>query len=297
MFCLNFCIKILIEPNLIRQLIVNGDLFYYSSVTSSVQFIQNPSPGLISDSTLKPLSVDNDFTFFADWTSSNPAVAIVSGGSVTFKSSGKVVIFGYLEGLMASMDFTVGSVETSEHHGNLVILAGGNQNNNEDKLKDAIQYLGNRMYQVFKARGFEDDDIYYINHVNTQDFDGDGISDGVVAQTEKSVSTLQDAINWAKGKSSFNDGPLYLYLVDHGEKNGTFLIDADQVLTVTQLDAMLDEFEDQTGRISIITLEACYSGSFINTSGHVFDIVDYLVFTSTRESIISSERFGSGGVN
>jgi len=144
----------------------------------------------------------------------------------------------------------------------LIILAGGDQNDSKDKIKNAIQYLADRMYSIFKARGFTDDDIYYINHIDTQDLDGDGVADGIVDQTEKTVETLQSAVKWAEAQT--NDGPLYLYVVNHGEKNATFLIDSGQILTAAQFDEFLDNFEDNTNRVSIVMLEACYSGSFID---------------------------------
>ena len=220
--------------------------------------------------------IDYDFTLLSNWVTSDSSVAVVTEGGVAFKANGKVRIIAYLAGLMASMDFIVGQDTIDKHHGNLIILAGGKQNDPKDKIKNAIQYLANRMYQVFKARGFEDDDIYYINHVNTQDFDGDGVVDGVVDQIEKTVEALQNAIEWARDQP--NDGPLYLYLVDHGEKNGTFLVDANQILTAAELNASLDDFEGQSGgRISIIIFEACYSGSFVDTLSDN----DRLVFTSS----------------
>jgi len=219
--------------------------------------------------------IDYDFTLLSEWVTSDPSVAVVTEGSVTFKAKGKVRVIAYLAGLMASMDFMVGQDVIDKHHGNLIILAGGKQNDSKDKIKNAIQYLANRMYQVFKARGFEDEDIYYINHVNTQDFDGDGVVDGIVDQTEKTVASLQAAIEWARDQP--NDGPLYLYLVDHGEKNGTFLIDSGQILTSAQLDALLNDFEVQSVRLSITIFEACYSGSFVNTLSDN----DRIVFTSS----------------
>jgi hypothetical protein len=90
---------------------------------------------------------------------------------------------------------------------------------------------------------------------------GDGLADGIVDQSVKSVDTLHQAMQWAADQA--NDGPLYLYLMDHGYKNGTLQIDNNQVLTATQLDAMLDQFEEASGRTSVVVLEACYSGSFV----------------------------------
>ncbi|MCF8090698.1 MAG: C13 family peptidase, partial [Desulfotignum sp.] len=128
---------------------------------------------------------------------------------------------------------------------------------------------------IFKTRGFTDEDIYYINHIDTQDLDGDGVVDGIVDQTEKTVDTFQHAVQWAEAQA--NDGPLYLYVVNHGEKNATFLIDKGQILTAPQFDTMLDSFEDSTSRVSIVMLEACYSGSFIDPLADT----DRVIFSSS----------------
>ncbi len=209
---------------------------------------------------------DVDATALANWTTTNSLIADVGngvskGGAVTFKGNGEVRIFSFLNGLMDYVDFKVGSADVAKHHGNLIILAGGKGNDAMDALKDAIQYLCNRIYQVFKVRMFKDEDIYYINHKTDQDFNGDGVADGIVDQPTKSVQALTQAIQWAKDQD--NDGPLYLYLVDHGEKNGTFLVDSNQVLSAAQLDGLLDDFES-TGRTTVVILEACYSGSFLS---------------------------------
>ncbi len=221
---------------------------------------------------------DYNYTLFSNWVSSAPNIAEVTEGFVTFKKEGEVKLLASFQGFMASLDFIVGEGIVENHHGNLIIIAGGDQDNTQDQIKNAVQYLSDRMYQVFKARGFEDDEIYYINHESFKDFNGDGNTDNIVDQTQKTTASLQTAISWAMDQS--NDGPLYIYLVDHGEKNGTFLLDGKQILTASQLDAMLDGFEDQTGRNSIIILEACYSGSFMN----ILKDNDRIVFTSSAAS-------------
>jgi hypothetical protein len=211
-----------------------------------------------------------------DWITNNPIIATVSDGQVEFNDTGKVRVIASSGGMTCDYDFMVGEVSgATKPYGNLIILAGGDQNDSTDKIKNAIQYLANRMYSIFKTRGFTDEDIYYINHIDTQDLDGDGVVDGIVDQTEKTVETLQHAVQWAEAQE--NDGPLYLYVINHGEKNATFLIDFGQILTATQFDAFLDNFEDNTNRVSIVMLEACYSGSFIDQLADT----DRVIFSSS----------------
>jgi hypothetical protein len=216
------------------------------------------------------------FGVAVDWITNNPIIATVLDGQVEFKDNGKVKVIASSGGMTSNYDFMVGEAGgATKDYGNLIILAGGDQNDSKDKIKNAIQYLANRMYSIFKARGFTDEDIYYINHIDTQDLDGDGVADGIVDQTEKTVETFQNAIKWAEAQA--NDGPLYLYVVNHGEKNATFLIDSGQILTGSQFDAFLDNFEDNTNRVSIVMLEACYSGSFIDPLADT----DRVVFSSS----------------
>ncbi len=229
-----------------------------------------------------------------NWVSSDEGIASVSeDGVITFKGNGTVRIYAYVEGLSDYMDFQVGEVSEGElrHYGNLIVVAGGNPESATDNMKGAIQYLADRIYEVFRKRGFKDEDIYYINHKTDQDLDGDGKADGIVDSTDKSVDQLGYAITeWAT--SQLNDGPLYLYLVDHGQKNGTFLIGKDQILTASEFDYFLDQFEDETGRDVVVMMEACFSGSFIDKLSDS----DRVIFTSS-DSDIESYIGGGGSVS
>jgi len=246
------------QPNsTIRIYTPDGEKQEYYSISDTMKLQANYRDAEGLDVDARPL---------ANWISSDSLIAEVGqgvskGGTVTFKGNGEVRIFTFLNGLMDYMDFKVGANVSAKHHGNLIILAGGKTNDDSDLLKPAIQYLCNRIYQVFKIRMFKDEDIYYINSDTDQDFNGDGTADGIVDQSIKSVETLHAAMQWAAAEE--NDGPLYLYLIDHGDMNGTFRIDSNQILTSAQLDAMLDEFEVATGRTTVVMVEACYSGSFV----------------------------------
>ncbi len=213
------------------------------------------------------------------WTSSDPKIAEVSSsGLVTFKAEGSVTITATGGGLIAQKTFKVGVLqEITKHYGNLIIVAGGGLSET-DTLKDAIQYLCNRMYQVFKMRGFEDGDIFYINPQPVQDLDGNGQNDGIVDSSDATVAQLQSAINWAASQS--NDGPLYIYLMDHGGDQ-TFRMGPSAILTATQLDASLDGFESGTLRESIVMIEACHSGTFVEP----LTDSDRLIITSTDSKV------------
>ena len=202
-----------------------------------------------------------DVSIFLTWTSSDTDIGEVSAsGSITFKAQGAVTITATGGGLIAQKTFQVGQPQQiTKHHGNLIIVAGGGLSE-ADTLKNATQYLANRMYQVFKTRGFEDGDIYYINPQPVQDLDGNGQNDGIVDSSTTTVTELQYAIDWAASQP--NDGPLYIYLMDHGGDQ-TFKIGPSAILTATLLDSYLDEFESETFRKSIVMIEACHSGTFV----------------------------------
>jgi len=151
------------------------------------------------------------------------------------------------------------------HIGNLIILTG-DSDNPTDPLYLASQKLSKTVYKRFSLRGLDDEDIFWINNNSQVDLDYDGIVDTVVDDTNLSLSHFEDSFKWAE--TQVNDGPLYLYMVDHGA-NGAFKIsntdfDGDgskEILYASQLKKYIDSFIDATDRDVIVIIEACKSGS------------------------------------
>ena len=90
----------------------------------------------------------------------------------------------------------------------------------------------NRIYQKMKARGFEDDNIYYFNY----DLGQPGV-DAI-----PSLAAVQSVIEtWAKARMNGLPAPLYLIMVDHGSPN-SFHIN-NEIITPTLLATWLSNLE------------------------------------------------------
>jgi hypothetical protein len=215
------------------------------------------------------------------WSSLNEVVATVdAGGLVTAVAEGSTSIVGSFGGLTGKFDLVVGAPAqtVSQHYGNLILIAGGGAEIT-NTLKESTQYLSDLVYLRFRNRLFTDKDIYYFNPVTWHDIDGDGYDNNVVDDASPTVAEFGQAITqWAASQST--DGPLYVYLIDHGGID-TFKIFPNEILTAAQLKAYLDQFQQATGRKVVVVIEACKSGSFAN------DLVSQgqnrIVVTSTDE--------------
>lgn len=146
--------------------------------------------------------------------------------------------------------------------GAAVIVAGHNET---FALQLNIYNAANRAFRIFKAAGYDPDDIYYISPV-PQDADGDGASD-VDATT--SLAAIQAAFDsWARQGSRTGPGkPFFVYFIDHGldEKFCATGCDTAQSVTPVQVNSWLDALQTATGADQVtFIIEACRSGTFID---------------------------------
>jgi hypothetical protein len=215
------------------------------------------------------------------WSSLNETVATVdAGGMVTAAAEGSTSIVASYGGLTGKFDVVVGAPAqtVSQHYGNLILVAGGGAEIT-NTLKESTQYLSDLVYLRFRNRLFTDKDIYYFNPVTWHDIDGDGYDNNVVDDSSPTVAEFGQAMTqWAASQST--DGPLYVYLIDHGGID-TFKIFPNAILTATQLKSYLDQFQQATGRKVIVVIEACKSGSF--TDDLISQGQNRIVVTSTDE--------------
>jgi len=120
-----------------------------------------------------------------------------------------------------------------------------------------------RIFQKFKKRGFEDDNIKYFNYDTTQEgVDGLPVKSDIIA-----------AFTDLQGRMNSNPAPFYVVMVDHGGVDGRFHIynghnDQNDVISATELAGWLYNFDvglNDTAlqKPRLIILGACYSGSFI----------------------------------
>jgi hypothetical protein len=199
-------------------------------------------------------------------------------------TNGYASILASFKGLTARKTVLVGnpdqsSADMNNRHGNLILVAGGGADQH-NLLKPATQYLSNHVYSIFLGRSFDHNDIYYFNPIDWHDIDGDGMFDRVVDNVTPSVSEFAKSVtDWAKDQRT--DGPLYIYLIDHGGID-TFQLFPNENLTAGEFKDYLDIFQSQTGRPVVVMIEACKSGSFVDNLKS--DAYDRVVVTSTDEN-------------
>lgn len=217
----------------------------------------------------------------ATWTSLNPGFATVNTeGQVTAIAQGTTSIVASYGEFSGKFDLTVGAPQNvvNQHYGNLLLVAGGGIAAT-NTLKESTQYLSDLVYRRFKARLFTDEDIYYFNPMPFHDLNGDGFGENIVDDTAPTVAKFGNAIaQWATAQST--DGPLFVYLIDHGGIDN-FMLFPGEIVTAEQLKGWLDVFQTATDRKIVVVIEACKSGSF--TDNLVAPGQNRVVVTSTND--------------
>jgi hypothetical protein len=198
----------------------------------------------------------------ATWTSLGPNVVTVDvDGRVTAVAVGSTSITASYGGKAGAKTISVGSAAAKQHQGNLILVAGGGVAA-DNTLRDSTQYLADLVYSRFRSRFFADADIYYFNPKSWHDIDGDGYRDRIVDDDIPTVEKFGQAITqWGAGQNT--DGPLYIYLIDHGGID-QFMIFPGQILTATRFKGFLNTFQNATDREVVVVIEACKSGSFVD---------------------------------
>ncbi|MFW9896922.1 MAG: C13 family peptidase [Candidatus Thorarchaeota archaeon] len=153
----------------------------------------------------------------------------------------------------------------SANLGAWIIVCG---DRNDHHLLGAIRNGCDETYGALVNRGFDTDDIYYLD----AEF-------GTPSPYREAISyrvNIQDAIEtWAITKVDTSHG-LGIYLFDHGGTDYMCLPGTD--LTKTDLNTYLNNLEISTGcRRFIIIYEACHAGSFIDAISKS----DRIIVTST----------------
>lgn len=265
----------------------NGDIDPYSDYELSVNANASEIIGLVNlvnisiNTSQSQLSIGESFPVtvmghYSDATthsigsailsSLNNDIAIIKNNNIIEGiSSGYASIVANYGHLSAKLIITVGSPEqdVKQHYGNLILVAGGGHSET-DALFYSTQYLSDHVYKTFKDRLFKDEDIFYFNPILEHDIDKDGLNDNIVDSDKNfSIESFNDAIEtWAIIQKT--DGPLYIYLIDHGGID-TFKLNDGQILKAEDLRVLLDNFQQfRDKRAVVVTIEACKSGSFID---------------------------------
>lgn len=177
---------------------------------------------------------------------------------------------GNLSEATSHLAVNIGSIKDDSQlftgQGQAIIVAGGGATE-DNYLWRATNALSRQAYRTFKKRGLTDENIYLFHPLGGIDLDSNGVVDRIVDDYDPTVNDLDEQIQRFQEVSE-ETGPLYLYLVDHGtpdkiQLKPTNSLGPQQILTSSQLDEMLDAFQEATQRSVIVILEACYSGTFL----------------------------------
>ena len=200
-----------------------------------------------------------DSTSDADWSLSEGGenfVTLNENGSVSANAKGEVIIYAEYAGETARKSLNSMNIQ---HYGNLILFAG--VGSLDDMIFSSTQYLADHVYAMFKERLFTDFDIYYINSFLEHDIDDDGFDDKIVDNDQLSKNSFNQSIEWAKQQNT--DGPLFLYIIGHGADK-KIEINEQEDLLVSDLNGLIDNFQNENDRMIVVIIEACKSGTLID---------------------------------
>ncbi len=186
------------------------------------------------------------------------------------------------------------------HSAGRLILIGGGGASETNTLWTTTKELTTTAYRIFNLRGFKNSDIYLISPEKWIDFNGDGFDDHIVdcpPQNEDRNPTAEDVhyaiTDWAVKNHAFGT-PLYIYLVDHGyaddgEHGPGFMVAPGEFLYASDLNDMLNIYEQATDGQVILINESCYSGQFLDP----LKKQDRIIITSTADKIVNYDNQGT----
>jgi len=144
----------------------------------------------------------------------------------------------------------------------------------------AVDFMATYAYQTLHARGYDNDEIYFLSYKPDLDINADGIADvnavdapvkffeardKGIQPRDLNLMDIRAAFNWAKQQGKL-DYPLLVTFVDHGAPN-RLLLDplATQTLTGSEFKTILDDYQNTTGNQIAVILEACHTGTLVPT--------------------------------
>ncbi len=140
----------------------------------------------------------------------------------------------------------------------IIITASGAHQNNT--LFPRSEELTRRMYRALYQRGFEHEDIIWLNPKQWQDVDGDGADDGVV---DNNLFEPETALNQAfEAMRDLQAGQQFVLHVHGHALQNQIKITRDYWLDAAGLQALLGRIPQAVQQIVIV--DTCYSGSFLD---------------------------------
>ena len=173
-------------------------------------------------------------------------------------------------------DLSVRNLDKAGQPGLVILVAG--RLTGDDALQANIYNVTDQVFQLFRSRGVEAADIYYIAPEMRPNVD-------ILAD----VASLQNAITeWAVQHGAGADRAVTLYMMDHGDPDVFYLDDVrGQTVSPAQLGGWLTELEAAAPGVRInVFYEACYSGSFIQKPGSI-SAPGRVIMTSTAGSSLA----------
>jgi hypothetical protein len=185
--------------------------------------------------------------------------------SVAFSPDGTKVLTGSADGtarlwLVSSTPTTPTVVRSADK----VILVAGGGNYVGNSIVEQTEVLADLAFYACRLRGYDLADIFYLSAFDDwqkRDSNKDGFTDADARATPQALWTAIDT--WAG-----DAGRLFVYLVDHGDRNTQtgewfFRLNSTDFLSATDLDRHLDTLQSRTGAEVILIVDCCYAGGFV----------------------------------
>ncbi|MEM7536223.1 MAG: fibronectin type III domain-containing protein, partial [Chloroflexota bacterium] len=177
----------------------------------------------------------------------------------------------------------------TDNEGNVIIpipaIVVAGRYRGADPAQDNIDATALYAYDLFKAKGREDSEIFFLATTASLGTD----SSSPIVDGEATERNLEYGITeWGKAQLQREhvSQVLTLYLVDHGGPDLFYLDNLSQeILTSNDLDAWLSELEDEfPGLLVNVIIEACQAGSFINRQDGSISSEGRVIITSSNEN-------------
>ena len=253
------------NPNVIGTIKTPGTIVDIE-IKNNIAFIADESNGLI----IEPIPLEVNHVLVKN----NSTISVTIPAQNIMEGHYTIRVFNEQES-----DELSGAVTFSEYVPKAkAILVAGSGDYQGNTIWDAEIGCVRRAYNVLTFQGYEKNNIRFLSPDLDIDLDNDGTSDvNAVASSFELSKTLNQ---WA-----YDADNVILYLIGHG-KNQLFKINqmTDPVdhLSAQTLDNWLDNFQEtMTGELLVI-IDACLSGSFVQTLDPPIDR-RRIVLTSTSE--------------
>ncbi|EDN71513.1 secreted protein [Beggiatoa sp. PS] len=228
------------------------------------------------------------------WTISDGQQVSGNNQQITFNNAGTYTITLTVtdnEGLTASTQDTITISESGPvivEPGQAIIIAG---TLSDDTLFSYSNEFAQRMYRLLVKRGYNDENIHYINVMapDVEPFDGHLEPERQDYKLFNPEQELTEA--FAQATANLKAGEQFI-LYFHGHARPDLVYLADYELSATQLRELLATVP--TGVQQIIILDTCYAGSFLDD---LAGVADRIVIASTNADTLTFQVIGNSFAN